>query len=290
MNGMKENEYDCAIIGTGAAGLSAALTLKALNKNFIWFGDRRLSSKIRSAERICNYPGLIAVSGEEMTETFLRQIEDMEIEITEKRVTGVFPTGGAFGILCNADMYEAKTVILAAGVETVKTVEGETEFVGRGVSYCATCDGFLYKGKTIAAVCTTKDLEHEIGYLASLAKKIYVCALYKDADIKAENAELLKGMPRAVTGGKKVEKLVFADREVAVDGVFMLKSAITPSVLVHGLETEDGHVKVNRSCETNLSGCFAAGDCTGRPYQYAKAAGEGNVAAHSVNEYLSKKR
>ncbi|MDE6790717.1 MAG: thioredoxin reductase, partial [Clostridia bacterium] len=87
---------DCIIIGTGAAGVSAALTLKALKKNFIWIGSKNLSPKIRSAEKIANYPGLPKVSGEEMTAAFLKQIEGEKIEITEGRVNGVYPAEGGF--------------------------------------------------------------------------------------------------------------------------------------------------------------------------------------------------
>ncbi|MBO5525881.1 MAG: NAD(P)/FAD-dependent oxidoreductase [Clostridia bacterium] len=282
--------YECAIIGTGAAGISAALTLKALNKNFIWFGDGKLSGKIRSAEKIGNYPGLSMVSGNELAESFLSQIKEMDIRIENKTVTGVYQMEGYFSVLCNQDMYDAKTVILATGVESVKPVKGELEFVGRGVSYCATCDGFLYKGKTVFVVCTEKSLEHEIEYLASLAAKVYVVALYKNVALKSGNIEIVSGMPVEITGGRKAEKVRFRDKEYSVDGVFMLKAAITPSVLVSGLETENGHVKVDRSCATNLEGCFAAGDCTGRPYQYAKAVGEGNVCAHAVVSYLAEQK
>lgn len=281
--------YDCAIIGTGVAGISAALTLKALNKNFIWFGSKKFSDKIGSAEKIRNYPGLSMVSGKEMADAFSAQISAMEIEITEKTVTGVYKMGDFYSVLCNQDMFDAKTVILSTGVESVKPVKGELEFVGRGVSYCATCDGFLYKGKTIFVLCTEKSLEHEIEYLASLAEKVYVTALYKNVSLRAENIQLLSGMPTEIVGGKKAEKVIFRDKEFTIDGVFMLKAAVTPSVLTPGLEVENGHVKVDRSCATNLEGCFAAGDCTGRPYQYAKAAGEGNVAAHAVANYLAEK-
>lgn len=282
--------YECAIIGTGAAGISAALTLKALNKNFIWFGDKNLSSKIRSAEKIRNYPGLPMVSGNEMAEIFLKQIKEMGIEITDKTVTGVYQMEGYYSILCNQDMFDAKTVILTTGVESIKPIKGELDFVGRGVSYCATCDGFLYKGKTIFVVCTEKSLEHEIEYLASLAEKVYVVTLYKNVELKVENIEIVSGMPIEIAGTKKAEKVLFKDKEFLVDGIFILKAAITPSVLVSGLEIDNGHVKVNRNCETNMVGCFAAGDCTGRPYQYTKAVGEGNVCAHAVVDYLVKNK
>ena len=279
--------YDTAIIGTGPAGISAALTLQALKKKFILFGSRQLSQKIRVAEKIRNYPGLSDVSGERMQRAFLEQLDQMQIPITDKTVTGIYNMGTHYGILCDQEMFEAKTVIMATGVEAVKPVPGELEFVGRGVSYCATCDGFLYKDKTLGVLCTTKDLEHEIKYLADLAQKVYLIPLYKNVQVQADNVEIIRHKPSAIEGGMKAEKMVFEDREVAVDGIFMLKQAVAPSVLLYGLETAEGHITVDRGCKTNLPGCFAAGDCTGRPYQYVKAAGEGNVAAHSAAEYLA---
>ena len=141
--------YDCAIVGSGPAGLSAALTLKALNKNIIWLGSKELSGKIKRAEKIRNYPGLENVSGTQMQEAFLSQIKSMELQITEKTVTAVCRMGDYYGILCNQEVFEARTVILATGVDAVKPIKGEPKFLGRGVSYCATCDGFLYKDKKI---------------------------------------------------------------------------------------------------------------------------------------------
>ena len=281
---------DTAIIGTGPAGISAALTLKALKKEILLFGSGQLSAKIRAAEQIRNYPGLSAVTGQQMQQSFLAQLAQMDIPVTEKTVTGIYDMGDHYGILCDQEQFAAKTVILATGVEAVKPIEGELEFVGRGVSYCATCDGFLYKGKTIAVLCTTKDLEHEIHYLASMAAKVYLIPLYKNAEVCGDNIEILMRKPQRITGGMRVQQVEFADRAVAVDGVFMLKQAVTPSVLLYGLERQEGHIIVDRACRTNLPGCFAAGDCTGRPYQYVKAAGEGNVAAHSAADYLADKK
>ena len=122
--------------------------------------------------------------------------------------------------------------------------------------------------------------------MASFAEKVYLVPLYRDPQVRAENIEVIKKKPTVITGDTKVRAVAFQDGEVAVDGVFLLKDAVTPSVLLYGLECADGHVQVDRSCRTNLQGCFAAGDCTGRPYQYVKAAGEGNVAAHAAAEYL----
>lgn len=281
--------YDVAIIGTGPAGISAALTLKALNKDLILFGSGLLSEKIRKAESIRNYPGLAAVSGGEMQQSFLQQLKQMEIAVTEKTVTGVYAMGDYYGVVCNQEVFETKTVILATGVESVKPVTGELEFLGRGVSYCATCDGFLYKGKTIAVVCTSAAFEHEIDYLADLAETVYLFPLYRDPGIHRENVRICAGMPTEVQGQRKVERLIAGGEKLAVDGVFFLKSAVSPAALVPGLVVEQGHVVVDRGCKTNLPGCFAAGDCTGRPYQYVKAAGEGNVAAHAAVQFLAEK-
>ena len=104
------------------------------------------------------------------------------------------------------------------------------------------------------------------------------------------NIEIIRGMPLAIEGETKAERVVFRDRTLDVDGVFMLKQAIAPSVLLNGLETAEGHIVIDRQCRTNIPGCLAAGDCTGRPYQYAKAVGEGNVAAHTAAETVKKAR
>ncbi len=169
-------------------------------------------------------------------------------------------------------------------------IEGEEGFVGRGVSYCATCDGFLYKGKTIAVLCTDKSFEHEAEYLCDLAGKAYVMPLYADYKINSPNAEVILKKPSRLSGGMRLEKVWFKDDSVSVDGMFILRGALAPSTLVRGLETDGAHVVVDRACRTNIAGIFAAGDCTGRPYQYAKSVGEGNVAAHSVVQFLAENK
>ncbi|MBQ7769578.1 MAG: FAD-dependent oxidoreductase [Clostridia bacterium] len=285
---------DCIIIGSGVAGISAALTLKANGKSFLIFGSPDLSEKIEKAELIRNYPGLSNVTGNDFTAVLKAQLLDAEIEIKNEKVGGVYAMKDKFTVLTqDQTAYESRTVILACGVESVKQIDGEESFIGRGVSYCATCDGFLYKGKTIAVFCTSKRLEHEIGYLADIAEKVYLMPMYKDVEIALDNVEIIRKMPQKIDGTKRVEKITFAvapsqniPKEIAVDGVFMLRDCVSPAILVGGLQMNDGHVVVDRDMSTNLSGCFAAGDCTGRPYQYAKAVGEGNVAAHSVSKYV----
>lgn len=282
--------YEIAVIGSGPAGVSAVINAKILNKSYIWFGSRAVSEKVGRAELIKNYPGLPDITGGELGWTLKNHTDSMGIELIEKVVTGVYDTGGKFTLLAGEDSYDAKTVILCLGVSASKPVEGEEEFLGRGISYCATCDGFMYKGKDIAIVCTDKRFEHEVEFLCSIAKKAYVMPLYKDYKITAPNAEIIMKSPVRFEGDMRLKEVRFKDGKISVDGAFLLKSAISPSTLVHGLEIEGGHIKVGRDCSTNMAGIFAAGDCTGRPYQYVKAAGEGNVAAHSAVEYLASKK
>ena len=278
---------DCIIIGSGPAGISAALTLKANGKTSLLFGSKDLSEKIEKAERIANYPGLANVTGKDFVAALKAQLLAAEIEIKDEKVMGVYALNGKFVVATQSGgTYESKAVILACGVESIKQIDGEDEFLGRGVSTCATCDGFLYKGKTIAVFCTSKRLEHEIGYLADIAGKVHVIPMYKNVELSHENIEIIRKMPTKIDGGKRVERICFGADELPIDGVFVLRESTSPAVLVGGLEMENGHVKVDRTMATNLAGCFAAGDCTGRPYQYAKAIGEGNVAAHSVSEYV----
>ena len=281
--------YDCIIIGSGPAGISAALTLKANAKSFVMLGKKSLSAKIEKAENIANYPGLYSISGQDFCTALKDQLAREEIDVLEEKAVGVYALKGKFLVQAEGNnTYESRTVILACGVENGKPIVGEEEFLGRGVSYCATCDGMLYKGKKIAVYCTTKSQEHEIEYLASLAEKVYLMPLYKGSSVQAGNVETVMKVPEKIEGGLKVKSLtVKGGQSFDVDGVFILRDSVAPSALVGGLACEGGHVVVDRACRTNIGGLFAAGDCTGRPYQYVKTAGEGNVAAHSAVEYLA---
>lgn len=281
--------YDIAIIGSGPAGVSAAINAKLLGKSFIWFGSSAVSKKVERAELIKNYPGLPDITGEKLAEALYNHARSMGAELTEEVVTGVYETGNFYTLIAANRDCEAKTVILCIGAETAKPIEGESRFLGRGVSYCATCDGFAYKGKKIAVLCTDKRFEHEVEYLCSLAEKVYAIPLYKGYAINSANAEIILKQPLKIEGGTRVEKVAFKDGEIRVDGVFLLRNAVSAGTLLHGLKIENGHIVTDKNCATNLHGVFAAGDCTGRPYQYVKSAGEGNVAVHSAVDFIAEK-
>jgi len=281
--------YDTAIVGTGPAGVSAALTLTIRDKNIVWIGDPSLSGKVEKAEKILNYPGVAKTTGKDLNALFKEQIADLGIEIQDHMVTGIMPFGDHFALTAGEEFYEAKTVILATGIVFKVALPGESELVGKGVSYCATCDGRLYKGRKIAVICNNPRFESEVLFLADLAESVDLFAEYKDVSSELTdraNINIHSKKAGAVKGEGRVEGVETDDGVIEAEGLFILRDSVSMSTLLPGLEIMDGHINVNRSMETNIKGVFAAGDCTGRPYQYTKAVGEGNIAAHGVLEVL----
>lgn len=283
--------YDAAIIGTGPAGLSAAVTLKIRNKSFILFGSSSLSEKVEKAHEINNYLGLPAVTGAELAKRFDEHLKQMQIEINEDRITGVYAMGDYYSLQSKSNQsYEADTVILATGVNFGRPYEGEEKFLGRGVSYCATCDAPLYKNKKVAIIGFSPKEEAEAEFMSEVASEVYYIPAYKEQVSLNDKIKVVNDAPVAIEGKIKAQKLVMKNGELDVDGIFILRESVAPSQLVPGLATENNHVAVNRRMETSLKGCFACGDITGTPYQYIKSAGEGNVAALSAVSYIDEKR
>lgn len=280
--------FDIAIVGSGPAGISAAINCKIRNKSFVLFGNNELSHKVEISQEINNYPALPNISGSELNERLRAHLDNMGIEVTPQRITGIYNMNGKFVLLADKKQFEARAVILCLGAETVKPLPNERELLGRGVSYCATCDGMLYKDRTIAVFCDSKEQEEEVEYLADLAKKVYYSHSY-DSDITAKNVIHLEKRIAKINGEMRVSGIELADgTSIEVDGVFFIKQAVSADVLLNNLQTENGIIKVDRSMQTSIDGCFAAGDCTGTPYQIAKAIGEGNIAAHTAIAYLAK--
>ncbi|MGG7142598.1 NAD(P)/FAD-dependent oxidoreductase [Clostridium nigeriense] len=278
--------YDIAIVGSGPAGLSAALNAKIRNKDFIIFGNKNLTSKIVKAPKINNYLGFYGLSGENLKERFQEHLNAMNIEITEERINSIYAMGEYFALMANDKTFEAKSVILATGIEFTKPIKGEEEYLGRGVGYCATCDAPLYKGKTVVIIGHNKEAEDETNYVSEIAGKVYYVPMYKGKYNLNDNIILVEDKPIEVIGDLKIKKLVLQNSEIETNAVFILKDSISPGQLVPGLKIEDEHISVDRLMTTNIKGCFAAGDCVGKPYQYIKAAGEGNIASLSAVRYL----
>lgn len=278
--------YDIAIIGSGPAGISAALNAKIRKKKFIIFGNKELTPKLAKAHEINNYLGFYRKSGKEIQEEFLNHLKEMDINITEEKINNVYAMGDYFALMVNEKMYEATTVILATGVQYGKLFTGEERLLGKGVGYCATCDAPLYKGKVVTIVSYNKHEEAEANFIATIASKVYYIPMYEEQVEVDDSIEIIKDTPVEIIGEDKVSKLKLKNSEIETDGIFILRDSISPGQLVPGLTIADNHIEVDRLMKTNINGCFAAGDVVGKPYQYIKAAGEGNIAALSAVSYI----
>ncbi len=278
--------YDIAIIGGGIAGYTAALTAKNLGLGYLWLAPEAFGEKTRAAEYVRNFPSFSG-NGVAFCSALETQRGREGVELTRARADGVFAQGGGYLISAGKEMFSARTVVLATGVDLKGGVKGEREFFGRGVSYCAVCDGALYRGKTVAAVLSSPRYEEEAEYLASLAETVHCFCPYGEPHFKAKNIVVHAGMPEAIGGGARVEQIIENGKALSVSGVFLLKDSTPVRALCGGLETDGAHIITKKDGSTNLAGLFAAGDVTGPPYQYAKAAGEGLVAAYSARAYLS---
>ena len=284
--------YDIAIIGTGPAGISAAITAKLRNKNIILFGNKDLSVKINKAHSIKNYTGLPNVTGEELATALKNHLNDLDIEITEKRVNAVYSMGEYFALQVGKEMIESKSLIIATGVTASKTLENEDEFLGRGVSYCATCDAHFCKGKDVAVIAYTKEAEEDALFLSEVCSSIKYFPLY---DISNEifdkygNIQIIKDKPIGFAGNMKAEKIICENSSYDAFSTFVVRNNISADKLVPGLKTDGTHIIVDLQMETNIKGLFACGDIAGKPYQYIKSAGQGNVAALSAVAYLANK-
>ncbi len=283
------DRFDIAIVGTGPAGISAAITAKIRNKNIILLGSDDLSDKVSKAHRIDNYPGLPAIAGADFAKKLREHLDDLGIAITDRKVGAIYAMGDFFNLQVGEDFIEASAVIVASGVVQTRSLEGEEGFVGRGVSYCATCDGRLYKDRSVAVIGYSADAAEEAEYLSEIASEVLYFRKNKLDLPKGDNIRIMEEEPKAIAGSMKVDAIVTDKSSYDTSCVFVLRDAVPPDSLVPGVETDGPHIKVNLQMETNLPGLFACGDIAGKPYQYVKSAGQGNVAALSAVTYLASK-
>lgn len=285
----EDNKFDIAIIGGGPAGLSAALTGRIRNKNIAVFEHLDFSQKLQQAHKVDNYLGLPEVSGKGLMQHFTGHVLAHGPKLVKEKVVNVFPGDNMFTLLTPQTTYEAKAVILATGVVSTLLFEGERELLGRGVSYCATCDGRMFEGKDVAVISYTEEGENETTFLGELCRNVYFLPQYKgDFAQMRSPVKVLTAKPKAIIGDGQVEKLVTDQEEIKVHGVFIMRQSDPVENLLPGLELNGEVIKVNRDMSTNIPGVFAAGDCTGKPWQIAKATGEGLVAVLSAITYIDK--
>lgn len=280
--------YEVAVVGGGIAGYAAALSLKGLKADYLWLGETLFGSKLKSSEYVRNYPSFVG-DGMQFAGALSSQMERESVVFTPARIDGIFAVDGGYILTAKEEEYRAKSVILATGVRSGGFVAGEKDFVGRGVSYCAVCDGALYRGKRIAVVLGSAEYLEEAEYLAGMASEVVVYSR-SDASFGHSNIKLVHTMPKSIEGGARVERIVSSEGEEAVSGVFFLCDASPAEALVGGLKTDGVHAVVQNDGSTNLEGLFAAGDIAGKPYQFVKAAGDGCKAAYAAFSYARKRR
>jgi len=269
-----ETNFDIIIIGGGIAGVSAAITALNRGKKVAVVTNPPETQNLYKAESVTNYPGIINMSGKDFANLLHRQLEESEAQLIHGRALSVMDFGGSFGVAVGNDYYSAKAVILALGITREKLYPGEGEYLGRGVSYCATCDGMLYKDKTVALIGSGHEAELDVEFLRGICKEVL---------------HFSENKPYVISGGMKADTVSDGKEEYKVDGVFIIKDTVSVTKLVQGLEYQKGGIVTDAKMQTNIPGIFAAGDCAGVPYQLAKAAGDGNVAALSACDYLKGK-
>lgn len=279
-------KYDIIVLGSGPAGLSAAVTARGRNKSVLVIGNRWQDSPLARAERVDNYLGMPGMTGMEMLEAFQRHAQEMGVEMVTGKVLSIKEWEG-FNLTVGSQLYQGSALILAPGVVRQAKFPGEETYLGRGVSYCATCDGMLYRNKPVAVVGRSKDAPHEAAYLKSIGCQVVYVAP-KRPDQLEEDIPFIQAAKLAVKGEQTVTALEADGADIPVNGVFILREAVAPGDLLPGLTLEKGAIQVDRSMATSVPGVFAAGDATGAPLQVSKAVGEGLIAALSACEYLDR--
>lgn len=287
---MADQIFDVAIIGAGPAGLSAALTARVRNKTVALFEHMDFSPKLQKAHTINNYPGLPAMPGKDLMKLFSDHCLSAGPTLIKEKVTNIF-AGDTFTLLTPNNTYEVKAVVLAIGVSNSAMIPGEKELVGKGVSYCATCDGMLYRDKPVAVIAYTEEGEHEANFLGEICPTVYFIPQYQTEFQPAHPSVLvMKARPQAVLGTDEVTGLKTDMGELKVDGIFILRQSDPAETLLPELEMDGPFVKVNREQATSVPGLYAAGDCTGKPWQIARATGEGLTAVLSAITYIDSKK
>jgi len=264
---------DVIIVGGGPAGLSAAISARQRNKTVVVISNNAANSGLFKAQQICDYPGFPTISGPELLQKLKEHALAAGAELATGRVDAILPSEDLFSVGSGSAILMSRSLILATGITQTSLFPGEEEFLGRGVSYCATCDGMLFRGKRICVVCLASETEKEADYLESIG-----------CDVIRLNTNDVK-----INGEGTVTSVTADGEEIQCSGVFILRQTIAPSSMLADMETEDGHVRAGPLGETNIPGVFAAGDCVGAPYKIAKAVGQGQVAAMSAIKYIDTK-
>ena len=280
-------EYNVVIVGAGPAGLSAAINVRARGKTALVVGSDMRLSPLYKAERIDNYLGMPGLTGPEFLAQITAHAQDSGVEFATGRVLNLMPSGTGFYLSVDNEVVQTDAVVLAGGVVRNAKLPGEAEYLGRGVSYCATCDGMLYRGKTVAVLGYSADAPEEANHLKRIGCEVLYFPKHPPMglDVGMFSAPLSKP---AILGDQVVTAVENDGTEYPVSAVFIHRLAVAPTDLLPDLAVEGGYIQVDRQMETNIPGVYAAGDCTGLPLQISKAVGEGLIAGQAAADYANK--
>lgn len=305
---MSDKIYDIAIIGSGPAGYSASIYASRYNLSNVVFG-KLPGGTMSEAHKICNYPGFEEITGYELSEKMFNHAKSLNADMQAKSVTDIKKEGDIFTIFTDTrDIFKSKTVILATGTKRRKlAIPGEDKYLGKGVSYCATCDSNFFKNKVVAVVGGSNAATTAALLLSEVAEKVYIIyrkeALRGDqkwVDAVKENKKievLFSTLVIGLEGEGKLEKIKInkeykGKSELDIDGLF-IEIGAEPNMdlpLKLGLETdEEGYIKVKEDQSTNIKGIWAAGDMTtgsNKFQQVVTAVSEGGIAANSAYKYI----
>ncbi len=263
-------KYDVLVLGGGPAGLSAALNVRARNRSVLVISNPLEENPLWNAHLVDNHLGMPQQTGAELLREMQAHAEAKGVEFMQGKALTAMPMDDGFFISVGSEVVEGYAVVLATGVARGKKFEKEEALLGRGVSYCATCDAFAYRGKTVAVVGYTPSAQHEAAFLEQVGCTVH----YFD-----------KPKSVTLTGEQALTSITCDGVTAEVAGVFILRPSMAPTDLFQALALEGGYIAVDRAMQTNVPGVFAAGDCTGTPLQVSKAVGEGLIAGQKAAAY-----
>lgn len=302
--------YDIAIIGAGPAGLAASIYASRYKLSNIVFG-KIVGGTISEAHKVCNYPGVTDISGFDLGMNFFKQAESLGGEYSPGHITDVKKVDEIFVLTSdNGTEYTAKTVVLGIGTNRNKLgLKDEDRYLGKGLSYCATCDAMFYKEKTVVVVGGSNAATMAASMLSDIAKKVYI--IYRGTQLKGEpmwieQVESRKNIEVVYTtvvigleGDEKLSRIRLSrahngSEYIDTDGVFVEIGSVPNVDLANklGLKLDkEGYIEVKEDQSSSLEGVWAAGDCTSssnRFRQVITAASEGSIAANAIYSYLQK--
>lgn len=295
--------FDILIIGAGPAGMTAAIYARRAGLSVAVFEGEICGGQMTLTPEVENYPGIAKISGAELSYTMSEQMRSLGAEVIESAAESVSEKDGVYAVSADGKEYLAKTVIIANGAKRRKLgIPGEEKYSGRGVSYCAVCDGMFFKDKTVCVVGGGNTALEDAIYLSRICEKVYLIhrrdefrakKILVDSVKAAENIEILYDtVPTEIIGDMKVASVKVSgkdgEEEISVSAVFVAIGLEPKNGMFGGfVELSDGYIKAGEDTHTSRAGVFAAGDTRTKTLrQIVTAASDGALAAAEAEKYI----